>query len=210
MELSRHAEYMVDMEEKKVSRFLRGLRPNIQSQLIMLMLTEYSDAVNRALLVERSLDERQKIFERSKGRRSGEEPPRGDETLKKHKIYQIAPQQTQEKAQDFRQGKVVVCHKCGKVGHSGNECRSCYLCGKPGHIRAKCPQLGQQSGTQQVQVAHPPPMITQSAQRPQGVQQQQQIRGRAYALVQPDRGASSAGVDFGLGMEERDGTTRNE
>ena len=61
-ELSRHVEYMVDTEEKKVSRFLRGLRPNIQSQLIMLMLTEYSDAVNRALLVKRSLDECQKIF----------------------------------------------------------------------------------------------------------------------------------------------------
>ena len=82
-ELSRHAEYMVDTEEKKVSRFLRGLRPNIQSQLIMLMLTEYSDAVNQALLVERSLDERQKIFERSNGKRSGDGPPRGDETFMK-------------------------------------------------------------------------------------------------------------------------------
>ena len=28
-ELSRYAEYMVDLEEKKVRRFLRGMRPNI-------------------------------------------------------------------------------------------------------------------------------------------------------------------------------------
>ena len=56
-ELYRHAEYMVGSEEKKVSRFLGGLRPNIQSQLIVLMLTKYHDAVNRVLVIERSLDE---------------------------------------------------------------------------------------------------------------------------------------------------------
>ena len=164
-ELSRHAKYMVDTEEKKVSRFLRGLRPNIQSQLIMLMLTEYSDAVNLALLVERSLDEGQKIFERSNGKRSDDRPPGRDETFKKQKNYQTAPQQTQERVQDFHQGKVVVCNKCGRAGHFGNECRNCYLCGKPSHIRARCPQMGQQGGTQQVQVAHPPPMIVQPVQQ---------------------------------------------
>ena len=92
-ELSRHAEYMVDTEEKKVSRFLRGLRPNIQSQLIMLMLTEYSDAVNRALLVERSLDERQRMFERNNGKRSGDRSQgSGDDFPKKQKVHQVTPQ----------------------------------------------------------------------------------------------------------------------
>ena len=73
-ELSRHSEYMVDTEEKKVSRFLRGLRPNIQSQLIVLMLTKYHDAVNRALVIERSLDEHQKMYERNNGKRGGDRP----------------------------------------------------------------------------------------------------------------------------------------
>ena len=71
IELSRHAEYMVDTEENKVRRFLRGMRPNIQSQLTVLMLTVYRDAVNWVLVVERGLDERQKIFERTNVERGG-------------------------------------------------------------------------------------------------------------------------------------------
>ena len=39
-ELSRHAKDMVDTEEKKVRRFLKGLRPPIHDQLVVLMLTE--------------------------------------------------------------------------------------------------------------------------------------------------------------------------
>ena len=132
----------------------------------MLMLTEYRDAVYRALVVERSLDERQKIYERSNGKRSSDRPQGGDRAFKKQKNYQTAPQQMQEKVQDFQQGKVVVCIKCGKAGHFGNECRNCYLCGKTGHIHVRFPQMGQQGGTQQVQVAHLPPMIAQQVQRP--------------------------------------------
>ena len=64
----------MNTEEKKVSKFLRGLRPNIQSQLVMLMLTEYRDAVKRALVVERSLDERQKMYKRNNGKRGGDRP----------------------------------------------------------------------------------------------------------------------------------------
>ena len=54
-ELSRHANDMVDTEEKKVRRFLKGLRPPIHDQLVVLMLTEYRDVVNRDLVVERCL-----------------------------------------------------------------------------------------------------------------------------------------------------------
>ena len=57
-ELSRHAQDMVDTKEKKVRRFLRGLRPPINDQLVVLMLTEYKDVVNRALIVERCFDNR--------------------------------------------------------------------------------------------------------------------------------------------------------
>ena len=56
-ELSRFAEYIMDSEVKKVSRFVRRLRPTIQSQLAVLMLMRYRDDVNCALVVERGLDE---------------------------------------------------------------------------------------------------------------------------------------------------------
>ena len=54
-ELSRHAKDMVNTEKKKVRKFLKGLRPPIHDQLVVLMLTEYRDVVNKAFLVERCL-----------------------------------------------------------------------------------------------------------------------------------------------------------
>ena len=69
-ELSRHAKDLVDTEEKKVRRFLGGLKPPIHDQLVVLMLTEYGDVVNRALVVERCLDDRLKRNERMGGGRT--------------------------------------------------------------------------------------------------------------------------------------------
>ena len=40
-ELSRHAKDMVDIEKNKVRRFLKGLKPIIHDQLVVLMLMEY-------------------------------------------------------------------------------------------------------------------------------------------------------------------------
>ena len=91
-ELSRFTEYMVDSEAKKVSRFVRGLTPTIQSQLTVLMLTRYRDAVNSALVVERGIDERQRFMDRSSGKRSGDKP-QSSGGFKKRKKFQAAPQQ---------------------------------------------------------------------------------------------------------------------
>ena len=155
-ELSRHAEYMVDTDEKKVSRFLRGLRPNIQSQLIMLMLTDYGDAVNRALLVERSLDERQRMYERSDSKRTSDRAQgSGGSFFKKQKGHQAAPQKMQKKGQSFQQKKPVGCDKCKMPGHSAKECRNCFQCGQPGHFSRRCPQRVQQGGAQQLQTERP-------------------------------------------------------
>ena len=59
--------------------------------------------------------------------------------------------------------------------------------------------MGRPGRAQQVQVAcSSPPLIAQPALQQRGAQQQQQIGG-----------ASSAGVDVSLGLEDRDGTTRS-
>ena len=81
-ELSRHAKDMVDTEEKKVRRFLRGLRPPIHDQLMVLMLTEYRDVVNRAFVVERCFDDRQRRNEKMGGVR----PQGGGGFVKKQKV----------------------------------------------------------------------------------------------------------------------------
>ena len=82
-ELSRHAK---DMEEKKVRRFLRGLRPPIHDQLVVLMLTEYRDVVDRALIVERCFDDRQRMYARRNEKRSGIRPQGSGGFIKKQKV----------------------------------------------------------------------------------------------------------------------------
>ena len=67
----------------------------------MLMLTQYRDAVNRMLVIERGLDERQKIFDRTNVKRGGDRPQGGGGYFKKQKVYQAGPQQMQNKGQVF-------------------------------------------------------------------------------------------------------------
>ena len=131
-ELSRHAKDLVDTEEKKVRRFLGGLKPPIHHQLVVLMLTEYRDVVNRALVVERCLDDRLKRNERMGGGR-----PQGRGGFMK-----------KQKVQGGHQGKQVVCFKCKKVGHLSHECKNCFICGQSGHVKRFCPHGGQQSVVQ--------------------------------------------------------------
>ena len=124
--LSRHAKDMVDTEEKKVRRFLRGLRPPIHDQLVVLMLTEYRDVVNRALVIERCFVERQRLFERRNEKRGGVRPQGGGGFVKKKKV------------QGGQQGNQVVCSKCTKKGHIGQNCKNCFNCGQPGHMSREC------------------------------------------------------------------------
>ena len=92
------------------------------------------DVVNRALVDERGLDERQVIPDEIDMKRGSDRPHGEGGSHKRQKSHQIA------------------YARCGKLEQVG---RNCYFC------------------------------------------------------EQPEHGASSAGVDFGLGLEERDGTTGN-
>ena len=56
-QLSRYAGKLVSEEEDRTKRFVRGLRPEIRSQLIPFQLQIYSQAVEKALEVERDLQE---------------------------------------------------------------------------------------------------------------------------------------------------------
>ena len=121
-ELSRHAKDMVDTEEKKVRRFLRGLRPPIHDQLVVLMLTEYRDVVNITLVVERCFEDRQRMYERRNEKRGGVRPQGGGGFIKMQKV------------QVGQQGNQVVCSKCKKEGHIGRNYKNCFTFGQSGHM----------------------------------------------------------------------------
>ena len=55
---SQYATDLVDTDEKKVRRFLCGLRPTTHTMLVVMKLTEYRDVVDRALIMKRGFIER--------------------------------------------------------------------------------------------------------------------------------------------------------
>ena len=56
-QLSRYAGKLVSEEEDKTNRFVRGLRLEIRSQLVPFQLQIYNQAAEKALEVERDMQE---------------------------------------------------------------------------------------------------------------------------------------------------------
>ena len=61
IQLSRYAEKLVSEEEDRTKRFVRGLKPKVRSKLIPFLLQIYNQAVEKALEVERDMQENQKV-----------------------------------------------------------------------------------------------------------------------------------------------------
>ncbi|XP_026428958.1 uncharacterized protein LOC113324893 [Papaver somniferum] len=57
-ELSRFATHLVENEELKAFKFQEGLRPSIKGRLSILKITSYNEIVERAMIVERDIEER--------------------------------------------------------------------------------------------------------------------------------------------------------
>jgi len=54
-QLSRYAEKLLSEEEDRTKRFVRGLKSEVRSKLIPFQLQVYSQAVEKALEVERNM-----------------------------------------------------------------------------------------------------------------------------------------------------------
>ena len=61
-ELSRFALALTEDEAMKTKRFVKGLRPYIRSKLVPLSLRSYSEAVDRAILVEEEMKDTERII----------------------------------------------------------------------------------------------------------------------------------------------------
>ena len=60
-QLSRYALNVVANEQIRVQQFQEGLRLNIRAQVALFMLRTYSEVVARALVIEREMEEAQKV-----------------------------------------------------------------------------------------------------------------------------------------------------
>ncbi|RVW58028.1 hypothetical protein CK203_114204 [Vitis vinifera] len=97
-QLSRYAPNVVADEQMRAEQFQEGLRLNIRAQVAPFMLRTYSEVVARALVIEREMEEAQRL--RSKNSRKQEQYSGATDSAK-------GPRR---------------CYECGEVGHLRREC----------------------------------------------------------------------------------------
>ncbi|XP_038983677.1 uncharacterized protein LOC120111190 [Phoenix dactylifera] len=193
-ELARYAPGQVENERERAEKFESGLRARIRQQVSTFELSSYKDVVNKALVVERGLNDTQEERERILKKRN-----RQAELQNKHgKNTEFGPKK-QTTGNDKTQRKdTVKCYRCGGP-HYQSECNwfngNCFSCGQQGHRADTCPNRGEQQTRQASQPIQGAPtnQATQNEQQ-RGGQQRPRTQGRVYALTQHDADASNTVV----------------
>ena len=123
-QLSRYAPNVVADEQMRAEQFQEGLRLNIRAQVAPFMLRTYSEVVARALVIEREMEEAQRL--RSKNSRFGGSEKR-EHDFKRLKMTH--PQQQPRKQEQY-----------SGATDSAKGPRRCYEC-EVGHLRRECPKF---------------------------------------------------------------------
>nr|KAJ0219575.1 hypothetical protein LSAT_V11C300131780 [Lactuca sativa] len=124
-EKARFVEFYVSTEERRVERYIWGLRTDIREFVQIQKPGTFQSAVDAAEGREREKN------------RQGQE----------RKVDQSSGVKQCPKCNRYHKGECnmnqKVCYKCGKPGHIATECKTrrvCYGCGSPNHIKSECPQ----------------------------------------------------------------------
>ncbi|KAJ9551909.1 hypothetical protein OSB04_015954 [Centaurea solstitialis] len=147
---SRFAEVYVPTEERRVERYIWGLKGSIREFVMGKDPATFLAAINAAELIEREKDRQMSEQMGEKRKWSGPVSDlRGGKAPRfEHRGNQSSSQRPCGKCHRVHRGNCqsgpVTCFQCGKPGHLSKDClgrRSCYQCGSPDHIRTDCPQL---------------------------------------------------------------------
>ncbi|XP_038985736.1 uncharacterized protein LOC120111844 [Phoenix dactylifera] len=189
-ELARYAPGQVENERERAEKFESG-RARIRQQVSTFELSSYKDMVNKALVVERGLNDTQEERERilkKRNRQAELQNKQGRNTEFKPKKQTTVNDKTQHK-------DTVKCYRCGGP-HYRRDCHwfngNCFSCGQQGHRADTCPNHREQQ-TRQASQPTQGALTNQATQNEQqrGGQQRPRTQGRVYALTQHDADASN-------------------
>ncbi|XP_052199608.1 uncharacterized protein LOC127806395 [Diospyros lotus] len=184
--LSRYAPELVTPESRRVSKFQRGLRPEIRHAMAGIEAPDFPTAVQRAHAVERDRLEARAEQLVLKGAGSSSKKRKWDAGSQSSGFPQCR-QCGQRHQGQCREVRRDVCYRCGQPGHLKRDCPQaprpttpappatpatgqeiiCFRCGQRGHRANRCTQPAQSGGPRTGGVG-PRPVQRQSAPRAQG------------------------------------------
>ncbi|GJT37800.1 zinc finger, CCHC-type, retrotransposon gag domain protein [Tanacetum coccineum] len=147
-EKARFAKYQVATEERKIKRYIWGLRAGIRGPVQQARPSTFQEAVELALMVEK--ENNHQLEEGGDNKRKRENR---DDDMKKIKIIG----EKTDNASEYKPCTICKkthrgecwhedCCNCGKSRHATKDCKAdwvCFRCKKPGHKIINCPEMPQ-------------------------------------------------------------------
>ncbi|KAJ9547289.1 hypothetical protein OSB04_019832 [Centaurea solstitialis] len=150
IEKARFAGVYVPTEERKVERFIWGLRGNIREFVMSKEPATFQAAINAAETIEceKNRQATEMMGEMRKWDGPANDPRKGRFPRTDSRGGQNPNVRPCGKCQRVHQGDCrsgpPTCFRCRQPGHLSRDYttrRSCYQCGSPDHFRSECPQL---------------------------------------------------------------------
>lgn len=149
--LAKYAPELVNTEEKRKKKFIRGLNVEIQNSLTIARVFTYAETVEMAQKIE---DGQERLREFQNSRRTaarkvpiaGGEGSHGSRTSSSRMTRGIKRPAPAGKGSKEKKGKPpIVCRFCGKPNHIEAQCRRkgkrCLRCGSAEHQIQDCPRI---------------------------------------------------------------------
>ncbi|XP_024962567.1 uncharacterized protein LOC112502789 [Cynara cardunculus var. scolymus] len=160
-EKARFAEHYVSTEERRVERYIWGLKASIQEFVLTMSPTTFQEAVNAVEIRQKEMnrqdDERGQIKRKWEGPSNETKKPKFMGSEKK--TWQEQAAKPCPKCNRVHKGECMVkprmYYQYGKPGHLSQDCkverreRLCFICKSPNHIQKNCPQKKNEHTTSQ-------------------------------------------------------------